>query len=128
MRQIFVNLPVRDLTVAAEFFRALGFAADEPSPDGTAVQLTLGADARLMLHTRPAFEAYTGVPVTDPATSREVIVGLAVESREQVDDLHDRAVAAGGGSLGPGADQGWLYMRGFRDPDGHQWSFLSLGG
>ncbi|RKN39660.1 VOC family protein [Micromonospora endolithica] len=124
----FVNLPVRDLTVAVTFFRALGFTADDPAPDGTSIALTLGADTRLMLHVPPAFTAYTGVPVTDPATSREVIIGLSAESRQQVDDLVDRAVAAGGESLGGGQDQGWLYMRGFRDPDGHQWSYLSMGG
>jgi len=51
-------------------------------------------------------------------------VGLSAESREQADDLADKAVAAGAESLGDADDQGFMYMRGFRDLDGHQWSFI----
>ncbi|MEK8105863.1 hypothetical protein NKG94_13245 [Micromonospora sp. M12] len=61
----------------------------------------------------------------DTATSREVIVGLSASSREQVDELVDRAVIAGGVARS-GMANGPMYMRGFRDLDGHQWSFLHL--
>jgi predicted lactoylglutathione lyase len=55
-----------------------------------------------------------------------VIIGLSAESNEQVDDLADRAVANGAESLGePVADE-YMYMRGFRDLDGHQWSFIHM--
>lgn len=57
-----------------------------------------------------------------------MIVGLALDSREEVDDLIGRAVAAGAEPLGEAQDQGGLYMRGFRDLDGHQWSFLHVTG
>ncbi|MFC4021577.1 VOC family protein [Micromonospora sp. GCM10011542] len=124
----FINLPVRDLLTAAEFYRALGFTTDQQDLGAGTLLLTVNDSTRLMLHVRSAFEAYTGVAVTDTATSREVIVGLAADTRERVDDLVDRAVVAGGEALGPGMETGPLYMRGFRDLDGHQWSFLHLGG
>ncbi|MFY1614974.1 VOC family protein [Micromonospora sp. WMMD736] len=120
----FVNLPVRDLSSAAEFYRALGFGTDPAGSAGDSRTLSVSDGTRLVLHARAAFEAYTGVAATDTTASREVIVGLSAQSREQVDDLVDRAVAAGGESLGPGFANGPMYMRGFRDPDGHQWSFL----
>ncbi|SCF13833.1 hypothetical protein GA0074695_3738 [Micromonospora viridifaciens] len=123
----FVNLPVRDLDRSTEFFTALGFAAAPRPPGGGSAQLTLGT-THLILHTPAAFAAFAGTGVCDTATSREVIVGLGVERREQVDELVDLAVVAGGQSLGPGQDLGFMYMRGFRDPDGHQWSFLHLPG
>ncbi|MGK5740461.1 VOC family protein [Micromonospora sp. URMC 103] len=124
----FINLPVRDLSTAAEFFRSIGFTGEHPSADATGLQLSLNDTTQLMLHIASAFAEFTGVAVTDTSTSREVIVGLVVDSRERVDDLVDRAVAAGGEALGPGQDTGPLYMRGFRDLDGHQWSFLHLTG
>ncbi|MEV1332969.1 VOC family protein [Micromonospora costi] len=124
----FINLPVRDLLTAAEFFRSVGFTGERPTADATALQLTLNETTQLMLHIASSFEEYTGVAVTDTSTSREVIVGLVTDSRDRVDDLVDRAVAAGGEALGPGRDTGQLYMRGFRDIDGHQWSFLHLAG
>ncbi|MGC4812963.1 VOC family protein [Micromonospora sp. DT228] len=128
MTTTFINLPVRDLTLAAEFFRTLGFSTDQAETDGDSMVLTISDSTRLMLHLRSAFETYTGVATTDTTTSREVIVGLSVRSREQVDELVDRAAVAGGESLGPGMANGPMYMRGFRDLDGHQWSFLHLAG
>jgi predicted lactoylglutathione lyase len=53
-------------------------------------------------------------------------VGLSAESREQVDDLTDKALAAGAQALGEPQDDGFMYMRGFSDLDGHQWSFVYM--
>ena len=36
------------------------------------------------------------------------------------------ALATGAEELGEAEDQGFMYMRGFRDLDGHQWSFIHL--
>ncbi|MET7709483.1 VOC family protein [Micromonospora sp. NPDC005413] len=126
MTMTFINLPVRDLATAAEFYRALGFTGDQAELDGDSMMLTISDNTRLMLHLHSAFEAYTGVAATDTATSREVIVGLSAQSREQVDELVDRAAVAGGEALGPGMTNGPMYMRGFRDLEGHQWSFLHM--
>ncbi|MBM0279490.1 VOC family protein [Micromonospora tarensis] len=128
MTMTFINLPVRDLTLATEFYRALGFTSDQAELDGDNTVLTVSDSTRLVLHLRSGFEAFTGVAVPDTATSREVIVGLSARSREQVDELVDQAVVAGGEALGPGMANGPMYMRGFRDLDGHQWSFLHLAG
>ncbi|MEV0005423.1 VOC family protein [Micromonospora sp. NPDC050980] len=124
---VFVNLPVRDLDVAVGFFTALGFAAGPRRPGADSAQLRFDG-IHLVLHLPAVFEAFAGSPVCDTGTAREVIIGLGVDRREQVDALVERAVAAGGEVLGPGRDLGHLYMRGFRDPDGHQWSFLHMEG
>ncbi|MEU7607836.1 VOC family protein [Micromonospora sp. NPDC049204] len=128
MTMTFINLPVRDLTTAAEFYQALGFTSDQAEPDGDSMVLTISDSTRLVLHLRSGFESYTGVAATDTETSREVVVGLSAQSREQVDELVDKATVAGGQPLGPGMANGPMYMRGFRDLDGHQWSFLHLAG
>ncbi|MFE9917846.1 VOC family protein [Micromonospora sp. NPDC005553] len=128
MTMTLINLPVRDLTTATEFYRAIGFTSDQAQPDGDSTVLTISDTTRLVLHLRSGFEAYTGVAATDTATSREVIVGLSASSRGQVDELVDQAAVAGGESLGPGMANGPMYMRGFRDLDGHQWSFLHMAG
>lgn len=59
------------------------------------------------------------------ASSSEVIVGLSADSRQEVDELLGKVVAGGGKDLG-GDDHGFMYMRGFQDPDGHQWSFIYM--
>jgi predicted lactoylglutathione lyase len=55
-----------------------------------------------------------------------VIIGLSSDSRDDVDDRVDSAVAAGAQVLGDPEDDGFMYMRGFRDLDGHQWSFIYM--
>lgn len=123
--QTFVNLPVLDLAKATEFFGGLGFSFDEMVGGPDLAVMIVSDNARVMLHKTDSFRQYAGGAVANTTLGREVIVGLSAESREQVDDLADRAVAAGAEDLG-GVEQGFMYMRGFRDLDGHQWSFLHM--
>jgi uncharacterized protein len=51
---------------------------------------------------------------------------VSAESREEVDDLVGMAVSAGAQALGDAQDDGFMYMRGFLDLDGHQWSFIYM--
>jgi predicted lactoylglutathione lyase len=125
--QTFVNLPVKDLAKATEFFGALGFTFDEVFTDENATRMILSDDTSVMLVTEPFFQGFIAPQdIADTSRSREVIVGLSAESREQVDDLTGKALAAGGESLGEPEDDGFMYMQGFRDLDGHQWSFIYM--
>ena len=63
----------------------------------------------------------------DPHESRLCVDGVSAESLNEVDDLVRRALAAGAQDLGEAQDDGFMYMRGFLDLDGHQWSFLYMG-
>jgi uncharacterized protein len=123
--QTFVNLPVNDLTKATEFFSAIGFSFDLQFTDENATRMIISDETSVMLVAEPFFEGFIAPQdIADTSRSREVIVGLSTESREQVDDLAEKALAAGGQALGDPEDQGFMYMRGFRDLDGHQWSFI----
>ncbi|HMG41196.1 MAG TPA: VOC family protein [Acidimicrobiales bacterium] len=125
--QTFINLPVKDLPKAVEFFSALGFVFDEQFTDENGTRMILGDETSVMLVTEPIFGGFV-VPldVVDTSQAREVIVGLAADSREQVDDMLHKVVAAGGRELGEPQDDGFMYMRGFLDLDGHQWSFIHM--
>jgi predicted lactoylglutathione lyase len=123
----FINLPVKDLAKATEFFTAIGFSFDEQLTDENATRMIISDDTSVMLAVEPLFRGFiTPHEIADTSKSREVIVGLSAESREQVDDLAAKAVAAGAQALGEPEDQGFMYMRGFRDLDGHQWSFIYM--
>lgn len=125
--QTFVNLPVKDLGRSTEFFGHVGFSFDPVFTDENATRMIVSDETSVMLVTEPFFEGFIAPQeIVDTSRSREVIMGLSAESREQVDDLTERALAAGAESLGDPDDQGFMYMRGFRDPDGHQWSFIHM--
>jgi uncharacterized protein len=125
--QTFINLPVKDLTRATEFFTAIGFSFDPQFTDENATRMIISDDASAMLLVEPFFNGFISPQeIADTSRSREVIVGLSAESREQVDELTDKALAVGAEVLGKPEDQGYMYMRGFRDLDGHQWSFIYM--
>ncbi|MGH9230960.1 MAG: VOC family protein [Acidimicrobiales bacterium] len=126
-RMTFINLPVKDLAKTTEFFTSIGFSFDEQFTDENATRMIISDDASVMLEVEPFFRGFIAPQdVADTSTSREVIVGLSADSREDVDDLVDKALAAGAQALGEPQDDGFMYMRGFRDLDGHQWSFIYM--
>ena len=121
----FINLPVKDLSRTTDFFNALGFEFDPVFTDENGTRMIISEDTSAMLIVEPFFKSFIEPhEIADTSKSREVIVGLSADSRERVDDLTDKALAAGAQSLGDADDQGFMYMRGFRDLDGHQWSFI----
>jgi predicted lactoylglutathione lyase len=125
--QTFINLPVKDLARATEFFSAVGFAFDPVFTDENATRMIIGEETSAMLAVEPFFAGFVAPQaVADTSAAREVVVGLSADSREQVDELTERALAAGAESLGEPQDDGFMYMRGFRDLDGHQWSFIHM--
>jgi uncharacterized protein len=126
-RMTFINLPVKDLAKATAFFTKLGFSFDPMFTDENATRMIISNNASVMLVTEPFFKGFIDpLDIADTSKSREVIVGLSAESREQVDELTDKALAAGAEVLGDAEDDGFMYMRGFRDLDGHQWSFIYM--
>ena len=123
----FINLPVKDLAKATTFFTELGFAFDPQFTDENATRMIISEETSVMLAAEPFFQGFIAPQdVADTSTSREVVVGLSADSREQVDDLVGKALAAGAQDLGEAQDDGFMYMRGFRDLDGHQWSFIHM--
>jgi uncharacterized protein len=126
-RMTFINLPVRDLGKSTEFFGKLGFAFDPQFTDDNATRMIVSDDTSVMLVVEPFFKQFIDPQdIADTSATREVLVGLSADSRDEVDDLAGRAAAAGAESLGDAEDDGFMYMRGFRDLDGHQWSFIYM--
>lgn len=123
----FINLPVKNLPKTIEFFTSLGFSFNEQFGDESTACMVISEDSYAMLHIEASFKGFIeGQEIADTAKVREVLIGLSADTREQVDTLVDNAVAAGGQSLGDADDQGFMYMRAFRDLDGHQWSSIYM--
>ncbi len=123
----FINLPVKNLASTTEFFGKLGFSFDERFTDENATRMIISDETSAMLVVEPFFREFIEPQkIADTSKDREVIVGLSAESRDQVDQLVDKALAAGAESLGEPQDDGFMFMRGFRDLDGHQWSFIYM--
>ena len=123
-RKIFVNLAVADLARSVEFFNALGFSFDPRFTDETATCMVVSDDAYVMLLLEDRFSDFTEKHLADAKVQAEAIIALSAASREEVDELTDKALGAGGGQAGDPQDMGFMYSRSFLDPDGHQWELV----
>jgi predicted lactoylglutathione lyase len=77
-----------------------------------------------MLLTTARFRDFTPGEVADANRATEVLLCLSCESRGEVDELTNRAVAGGGRTFRPPQDHGFMYGRSFQDPDGHVWELV----
>jgi uncharacterized protein len=126
-KQIFVNLPVNDLKRSINFFTALGFSFNPQFTDDKAACLIINdGSIYAILLTHEMFGGFTKKQIADATKTTEVLIALDAESREEVDELVKKAVAAGGSVYTKPADHGWMYQHSFADPDGHQWELLYM--
>jgi uncharacterized protein len=119
-RLMFLNLPVADLAASKRFFGELGFEFDPKFTDDTATCMVVSDQAFVMLLTREKFAGFTTKPVADGSTT-QAIMAVSADSREDVDDLADKALRAGATAANEPMDYGFMYSRSFNDPDGHMW-------
>jgi uncharacterized protein len=123
-RKLFVNLAVNDLARSVEFFDTLGFAFDPRFTDETATCMIVSDESYVMLLVEDRFAEFTNKHLADPKVQTEAIMAVSAESREEVDDLAERALAAGGSPANDPYDLGFMYGRSFNDPDGHLWEVI----
>ena len=125
-RQIFVNLPVKDLDRTMAFYSALGFTFNEQFTDEKAACMIIGENIFAMLLREEFFKTFTKKEIADATKVTEAILAISSESRTVVDDMVEKAIGAGGTSPMPSQDHGWMYGRSFTDPDGHMWEILYM--
>lgn len=125
-RQIYVNLPVRELERTKAFFAALGFGFDPKYTDENAACMIIGENIFAMLLVEDFFRTFTPKQVCDATKSTEVLVCLSCETRGEVDELVGRAVAAGGTVPREPQDYGFMYGHAFEDLDGHIWELIAM--
>ncbi|MEU2597712.1 VOC family protein [Streptomyces hirsutus] len=123
-QMIFVNLAANDLDASKKFFTALGYELGERFSDENTASVVIGDTVVVMLHTKQRYAEFTKKEIADSTRTSEVLLALSSESREKVDELVERALAAGGSVSGETQDQGFMYGRAFDDLDGHTWEVV----
>jgi len=120
-RQIFVNLPIRDLQKSQAFFRALGLEFNPQFSNDQGACLVIAENIHAMLLVEPFFQTFTKLPISDARKATEVLIALSCEDRAEVEALVAKAMAAGATTPNAPQDHGFMYQHGFTDLDGHQW-------
>ncbi len=125
-KQIYVNLPVKDLQRSKAFFEELDFAFEPKFTNDNAACLLVAENIYVMLLTEQFFQTFTTKPICDATRSTEVLLCLSCETRAQVDDMVARAASAGGNVPRKVQDLGFMYSHAFEDLDGHVWELVYM--
>jgi len=126
-RQIFVNLPVKQLDRSVAFFRALGFEFNAQfTNDEGACMVVADGHNYVMLLAEAKFAGFAPHPISDAHKATEVLVCLSCASRAEVDELVAKALANGGSTYKEPVDYGFMYGHGFQDLDGHVWELVYM--
>jgi uncharacterized protein len=122
-KEIWLNLPAKDVKRSQEFFTKLGYSFNEYGG------LVIGSKKFvIMLFAEPAFKSFTRTEIADTSRASEILISIDAESREEVDEIARKAEAAGGVIFArPAEGQGRMYGCGFADIDGHRWNVLYMG-
>jgi predicted lactoylglutathione lyase len=119
---IFVNLAVKNLDKTKEFFSNLGYTFNQQFSDEKAACMVISETIYAMLISEAYFKTFIpNKEISDTSKSKEVLLALSADSRQQVDELADKAIAAGGKNFRDPDDHGFMYSRSFEDLEAHVW-------
>jgi len=120
---IYVNLPVKDIAKTKEFWTQLGFKINEQISDEKAVCVILNENMFVMFLTEEFFQTFSERPVPKGDTT-QVLITIGLNSREEVDNVVNTAVANGATQHEEAQDHGWMYQNSFWDINGHGWNVM----
>ena len=128
-KQVWLNLPVKDIQRSKAFFKEIGFSPNPYHENAEHLASFFIGDNNLvmMLFPEQVFKRFSGNEVSDTAKGTEVLLNIDAQSRNEVDEFCETVKRAGGKVYAePGESEGWMYGFGFADPDGHRWAVLYM--
>ncbi|MFE0177370.1 VOC family protein [Streptomyces sp. NPDC059002] len=122
-QMIFVNLAVNDVAASKKFFTELGYGINPQFSSDDCACVVISDTIIAMMLSKEHYANFTQKEIADPTKVSETLICLSAESREKVDELVDKAIAAGG-TAGKVQDYGTMYGRAYDDLDGHTWEVM----
>jgi predicted lactoylglutathione lyase len=123
-QMIFVNLATNDVAASKKFFTELGYTINPQFSTDDNACVVISESIVAMLLSKQRYADFTKKEIADSTKTSEVLICLSAESREKVDELVGKAVAAGGTANPDVQDHGYMYGRSFDDLDGHSWEVV----
>jgi len=126
-RQIYVNLPVKDVSASINFFKQLGYDFEPRFTDNGAGCVVIQKNIFIMLLGQEQFGRFIkDREITNSQKSTEVMIALRYSSKTEVDKLVEKAIQAGGKVFREPQDHGFMYGRSFCDLDSHVWEIFYM--
>lgn len=125
-REVFINLPVKNLARSVEFYTKIGFEFNRDFTDEKATMMIVNDKASVMLLAAEFFQSFTKKPIGNAEESPEVIVALSADSKEEVNNQADKIEKAGGKIVDKFTEPSEMYGIRFEDPDAHLWEIFFM--
>lgn len=119
-------MPVKDLKNTMDFFKQVGFEFNMQFTDENATSMIINDNTFAMLLVEPYFQSFTNKELVDATKSTEMLIALSVDNRAQVDEIVNKALAAGGTHSNDPKDYGFMYSWSFQDINGHIWEVFYM--
>jgi predicted lactoylglutathione lyase len=124
-----INLPVKNIEKSKEFFTKIGFTFSTNqgnTPHSACMQIGQKKTV-VMLFDEETFRKFINSEIYDKSSGSEVLLSFDVSSKEEVDQLAEKVILAGGKCNHiPKEMNGWMYGCVFEDLDGHFWNILYM--
>ncbi len=124
MSRIYINLPVTDLPKSIEFYKALWFTQVAEMSGDEATGMMYWETLYVMLLTHDFMKRFlpASKTIANSKQTCQVLNALEMDSKEAVDALFDKAIAAWWLKTIDTYEMGeFMYGRDFEDLDGHIW-------
>jgi len=125
-KNVFINLPVKELKKSESFFIQLGFTVNLKFSDDKAKCIVISDNIFVMLLTEEFFQSFTKKPISNAKETTQVLIAIDADSKEEVIELVKKAQQAGGTIYAEPMDYGWMYQHSFADLDGCQWEIVYM--
>lgn len=126
MKQVFINLAVKDVEKSMHFYTQLGFTVNPQFSDDQAKCMVWSETIFLMILNHEKFKTFTNKPLADTKDRIAALFALSVESVDKVNEMVENGLAAGGTEPMPMTDYGFMQLRKIEDYDGHTWEIFFM--
>ena len=115
MKQIFINLPVKDVLASMEFYQQLGFTVNPLFTFDDQKCMVWSDQIFVMLQTLEMFKSGNKKEIADPRKNRIATFTLPVDSLDIMNELMGKGLKAGGTESIPMIDEGFMQVRNIED-------------
>lgn len=127
-KELWINLPVKDVKKSKEFFTRIGFTPEESHETAEMTCVKVGEkNIAVLLFAEETLKGFMKTEISDTRAGSEVFISFDAASREEVDETAKKVWDAGGNIFSEPAEiQGWMYGFAFADLDGHRWNQIYM--
>ena len=126
VKQIFINIPVKNLDKSISLYEKIGFTLNPQFTDSTAACMVWSETIFVMLLNYDKFSQFINKEIMDGKNTVSVINSLSLGSKDEVAQMMEKVVAAGGNEHVEVKDYGFMIQRSFEDLDGHNWEVFYM--